>query len=208
MDALDWIVRGAGGMFALLTVALGISRATSVVDRDVSPAWWAGFIVVGAIWIASLIADWTFPIQTTVYLANGSKDAQTAYLGDAVVCLPAKSYDDFNWRFGAPAEVRIGANGAPEQETYRIGKGTWLINVAHSTVTIDMFSSASPEIDYDAMAATRPGSIRVNSKYGRPFRMFSQLPLDRIYSPDGDVVERSRSGPCPAPQAAKPGESR
>ena len=201
MDWLDWIVRGAGGLFGLLTLAFGMSRATAFTERDVAPIWWALFTVVGAIWATALVASWLVPIDTTVYLTNGSDEARAALLGNREVCIPGKAYDGFTWRLGAPESVTVVEGG--KQQRYAIGKGTWFINLSSTVVTADMYESGL-SVAYDAVFASNVQAFKINSRYGRPFRMFSQLPMDRIYSADGDIEHASTEGPCPRPAPAQP----
>jgi len=202
MDLLVWIMRAAGGLFALLTLGLAYSRVSSVTERDVNPVWWLAFIVLGAISAVCLVIDWAFPISVTVMLANGGDAPRQARVGDRTICLPAKSYDDLTWRFSVPDAVFVGGNGAAEQR-FAIGKGTWLINTSPVTVTADMYERGGEAVDFDALFAQSTGAIKVSAQYGRPFRMFSQAPIDRVYVADGDVRRRSIDGPCPAAPPAR-----
>jgi len=197
MDWLDWVVRAAGAVFGLLTLAFGMSRATAFTERDTSPLWWVAFAAVGATWAVAQIADWTMPISTILYLANGGNNPRAAQVDGKTICIPAKSYDGFTWRFAVPAQVTFSGEGGEDRNRIPIGKGTWFINLSSTLVTADMYES-SGSVAYDALFAKQSQAIKVSSKYGRPFRMFTQLPLDRIYSPDGDVAEASYEGACRA----------
>jgi hypothetical protein len=201
MDWLDWIVRGAGAVFGLLTLLFGFSRISSFTERDISVLWWLGFAVVGAVWAIAQITDWIVPISTTIYLANGGKEALPARIGGDQFCIPEKSYDGFTWRFGAPNTVTVGGEASQPERRYTIDRGTWFINLSSTVVTADMYES-SGTIDFDALFSDQQGAIHVSSKLGRPFRLFSQTPLDRMYSPDGDVMRDSTEGPCPATAAS------
>lgn len=196
MDWLDWVVRGAGGIFALLTLAFGFSRVSSFAERDVSGLWWVLFGALGIIWGIAQIADWTLPVTTTIYLANGGNESRSAQLGARSICVPALSYDGFSWRIDAPDVVTVTASGSEPEHRYPIAKGTWFINLSPIIVTADMYES-SGSIDFDALFSDHQGVIHVSSRLGRPFRMFSQSPLDRIYSPSGDIAQSSVAGPCP-----------
>jgi hypothetical protein len=196
MDWLDWIVRGTGLTFGLLIVAFGFSRVSSFAERDISPLWWFVFSLVGPVWVIALVAGWVLPIATTVYLANGSKEPLPARIGKDQICIPAKSYDGFSWRLSTPETVIVGGGESGPEQSYSVGKGTWFINLSPIIVTADMYES-SGSIILDALLSDQQGAIHVNSRLGRPSRMFSQSPLDRFYSPEGDIVRDSVAGPCP-----------
>jgi len=200
MDWLDWVVRVAGATFGLLTLAFGFSRVSAFTERDVSALWWLGFAVVGIVWAIAQIADWTMPITTTVYLANGGNEPLPARIGGDQICIPGKSYDGFSWRLGAPDTVTAGGEASESEHRYTIGKGTWFINLSPTIVTADMYED-SGSIGFDALFSDRQGAIRVSPKLGRPFRMFSQSPLDRVYAPNGDVMRDSIDGSCPIVKA-------
>lgn len=199
MDWLDWIMYGAGGAFGLLTLRLGFSRISGFAERDVEPIWLLAFVVLGAVLLASLVTDWAFPIRLTVYLVNGGEVRQQVMLGDQVVCLPPKSYDDFVWRFGGPDRVIVGAGGGGGRPPLRfpIGKGTWFINTSPETVTADMYDRSSDSVDFGSVSAqVGNGPFRISTRYGRPFRMFSQSSLERAYQREGDIKHASSDGPC------------
>jgi hypothetical protein len=197
MDWLDWTVRGAGATFGLLTLAFGLSRASAFTERDVSPFWWFAFAATGIVWAVVQVADWALPITTIVYLANGGDVGKQAKIGGRQVCLPGKSYDGFTWRIAAPSTVTVGGTPTDVLHQYAIGKGTWFINLSTTLVTADMYAEGNT-IDFDALFAYKPEAFKVSSRYGKPFRMFSQSPLDRFYAADGDVIHISFDGPCPA----------
>jgi hypothetical protein len=196
MDILDWVMYAAGTAFGLLTLGLGLSRASAFTERDVNPLWWLGFIVFGAILAVSLIVDWILPVETTIYLANGGTTAREVLFDDRPICLPAKSYDDFRWRLGTPNTVTVVGDAEQKAHRYKIEKGTWFINTSEVMVSADMYSDDATSIAYDALSSPSNGVMHVGGRLGRPFRMFSQSSLDRIYSPSGDIVRRSSSGPC------------
>jgi hypothetical protein len=202
MDLLDWVTYIAGGGLVFLTGALGFLYLSGAAERDITPLWGLGFVVCGVILGGSLVWDRLFPIDTIVYVANGGTTPRQVRIGDEVRCLPGKSYDDFRWRFGAPDAVIVGAGAGNAR--YPIGKGTWFINTAPQPVSADMYYG-SDRIDNDAVTANSSGAIHIDSHYGRPVRMFSQLNFDRVYGVAGDVVQRSDSGACPVPSAARPG---
>jgi hypothetical protein len=204
MDWLDWIVRVAGGSFGLLTLAFGFSRISNFTERDVAPIWWLAFIFIGTVWAVSLAANWMLPVSTTVYLANGSDHATAARIDGDIICIPGKSYDGFSYRLRVPKLVVVVSSAAGPEQRYPVGKGTWLINTSSEIVTADMYEPSSNSIEFDALMSNRQGVLHINSRFGRPFRMFSQAPLDRAYTASGDVVPRSIDGPCPA---EKPGAS-
>ncbi len=193
MDYLDWTRDIAGAALGLLTIGVGLSRLSGARERDVSLLWRLALILSAGALAASLVFNWVFPVETTVYLANASDRPREVRLGDDVVCLPGKSFDDFRWRLSAPDEVVVGEEG--RETRYPIGKGTWFINTATALVSADMYIGES--VAFDAVTARGSGAIRVDSHYGRPLRMFSQSSFDRVYSMDGDVIERSDKGPCP-----------
>jgi len=199
MDYLDWTTYIAGGALGLLTLGAGFSRLSGAVERDIAPIWQLGFIVAGGVFAASLIGGWIFPIVTTVYVANGSSLPRQVKLGDDVLCLPAKSYQGFVWRLFAPESVTVEGPG-PEAH-YHIGKGTWFINTARTTISADMYTNTESVV-FGALDSSTSGAIHVDSRYGRPLRMFSQSSFDRVYSADGDIFERSTSGPCPKSASA------
>lgn len=197
MDILDWVTYVAGGAFGLLTLGLGLSRVTAFAERDIAPVWWLGFIVFGAVLAVSLIGDWLFPIEVTIYVANGGDKARQVQIGSETVCLPPKSYDGFSWRIGLPDSVIVEGDPGKPEVRFPVGNGTWFINVSPETVTADMYDHASDSIDFGGLfAQPQSGPLRVNAHYGRPFRMFTQSSLDRAYDPNGDIRQQSRSGPC------------
>lgn len=200
MDYLDWITDGAGGALGLLSLGLGLSRLSGSVERDITPLWQLAFIAAGAGLAAALILGWIFPVEVTIYLANAGDAPRQVRMGDETRCLPGKSYDDFSWRLSPPDVVLVGGRG--RETRYEISKGTWLINTAPATVSADMYDTAGM-VDFDALNAHAAGAIRINSHFGRPLRMFSQSSFDRVYSVDGDVLQRSTSGPCPDSTAAR-----
>ncbi|HEY1722298.1 MAG TPA: hypothetical protein VGG27_13730 [Magnetospirillaceae bacterium] len=195
MDFIDWIMYLSGGAFGLLTLGLGLSRASAFTERDVNPVWWLGFIVFGGLLAGTLIIDWIVPIETTIYLANGSDIAHEVVIGGETICLPGKSYDSFHWRLDSPTQITIRSENN-ERDQYPIGKGTWLINTSTILVSADMYQEDGMGISYDAMTAQSRGAIHVSSNLGKPFRMFSQSSFDRVYDPSGDVQRRSHTGPC------------
>lgn len=197
MDILDWVAYVSGSAFGLLTLGLGLSRVTAFAERDIQPVWWLAFIVVGAIWAVSLIGDWLFPIDMTVFVANGGSVARQLRIGDQVTCLPAESYEEFTWRFGAPDSLIIEDMRNHSESRFKIGKGTWFVNASPETVTADMYDREADSIDFGGLfAQPESGPIRVNAHYGQPFRMFTQSSLDRAYDPNGNVRRLSRAGPC------------
>lgn len=197
MDILDWVMYVSGGGFGLLTLGLGLSRVTAFAERDIAPIWWIGFIVFGGVLAVSLIGDWFFPIEVTIYVANGGDVARQIQIDSQTICIPAKSYDRFSWRIRLPDSVILDGGRDQPQTKFEVGKGTWFINASPETVTADMYDRASNSIDFGGLFA-RPesGPLRVNARYGRPFRMFTQSSLDRAYDPNGDIKRLSRSGPC------------
>lgn len=197
MDVVDWVMYVSGGAFGLLTLGLGLSRLSAFTERDINPIWWLGFIVFGGLLALSLIVDWMIPIRTTIYLANGSKIAREVHIDNRVLCLPAKSYDDFRWRIDSPSTVTVIGKDGQNNIAYKITTGTWFINTSPVFVSADMYDRRSPTIDYDALAAASSGAMHVDGRYGKPFRMFSQSSFDRVYSASGDVLQDSDSGPCP-----------
>jgi hypothetical protein len=175
---------------------LALSRASAFTERDINPVWWGGFIVSGAVLAITLIVDWIFPIDTTVYLVNGSTHAREVLIDSRAVCMPPKSYDRFQWRVSPPDQVTVVGENGDHSGVFKISKGTWLINASSTVVSADMYDSRGPAIDYDALSSPARAVMRVDGRYGKPFRMFSQSSFDRVYSADGDVLERSISGPC------------
>lgn len=193
MDYVDWATDIAGGALALLIIVAGFSRLSGSVERDISPLWRLGFIASGGTLATALVFGWIFPAETIVYVANGSGVPRQVRIGDEVICLPGKSYQDFTWRLSPPDAVVVG--GAEREQRYAIGKGSWFINTAPATVSADMYTD-SAGIAFDAFTYKTSGAIRIDSHYGRPMRMFSQSSFNRVYSMDGDVMRRSASGPC------------
>jgi len=204
MDYLDWIIYGSGAALGLLTIGLGYSRLSGSVERDISPLTQLVFIVCGAALALALVFGWIFPVRTVVYLANGGNTPRQVKVGDDILCLPGKSFEDFSWRLDSPDAVIVG--GGKERETrYPIGKGTWFINTAPTLVSADMYAGAN-SVAFDAFNSTSAGAFRIDSHYGRPFRMFTQSSFYRVYSADGDMVERITSGPCAAPPPRRSAE--
>ena len=200
MDYLDWITYGAGGALGVLTGILALSRLSGSAERDIAPIWQSGFILSSGILALALVLGWIFPITTVVYVANGGEAPRQVRMGDEVLCLPAKSFENFAWRFSPPDAVVVG--GEPNrEERYPVGKGTWFINTAPIPVSADMYYG-SDSVVFDALNASSSGVIRVDSRYGRPFRMFSQSGFDRVYSTDGDILRRSIDGPCTTRRSA------
>ncbi len=196
MDFVDWIMYVSGGAFGLLTLGLALSRASAFTERDINPIWWIAFIVFGGLLAVTLIADLVVPVDTIIYLTNGSNDAREVLIDSRAICMPPKSYDRFQWRLGRPDKVTVvGANG-DRGGVYKVDKGTWLINASSVSVYADMYAEGGNAIDYDALAAPQRSAVHVDGRYGKPFRMFSQSQFDRVYSAGGDIVEGSRSGPC------------
>ena len=197
MDWLDWTVRCAGGLFGLLTLVFGLSRISTFTERDVPPYWMPIFALVGIVWAISLVADWLMPIETTLYLANGGDTAREARIDSEVTCIPGKSYDGYTYRWQVPSLVIVAGSSSDTEQRYPVGRGTWFINTSPVVVTADMYEPSASTIDFNALMSPSAGALHISSHYGRPYRMFSQSPLDRFYSPSGDVAQRSFSGPCP-----------
>ncbi len=198
MDTLDWIARGSGVSFGLLLLALGATRLNPAGGAgDISPVWQVLLAIAGGIWAVTLIADWLFPVTTTVYIANASAGSYDVRLADgSETCLGAKLYWGRSWRLWPPNSLAVLEVGSGRIERFQIGKGTWFINVSSVPVSADMHDNATDSIDFDALLALKPEVVHLSNSIGRPFRLFSQLPMDRIYTPDGDVTQSWSSGRC------------
>jgi hypothetical protein len=200
MDDLDWIVRGVGVIACGLLVVHAVRRLNPVDTADTSLAWQLFRLLSLVLWLILLAADHHWPIRTAVYIVNSGDAGIDISVGRSAFCLPGKSYRVLTWRWAVPPqfEAKDGPKGGPVP--YRIEAGTWIVNVASTTVSADFLDRNDflAPIKPDFLSLGGGGRIRVSLRSGRPYRLYSELPLDRAFTTDGDIAERWHDGRCAA----------
>ncbi len=86
-----------------------------------------------------------------------------------------------------PDLVRVIGLDGDRDVSYPLSKGTWFINTAPATVSADLYDSKTTSVDTEAVLAHASGVTRIDSRYGKPYRMYSQSSFDRVYSTQGDI---------------------
>lgn len=199
MDLLDWIVRISGVGAVGFLVINGISRFRLIPEGDPPLVVQLIIFLLSATWVCSLCLSAAMPINTVVYLSNGSDRAYDIRLGDWRFCLPGRSYQHFTWRRVPTEELVAHAAGSPDEERFAVTQGTWFINVSPTNVYVDVIDLATESIGLNAFYIDKAQKLHFDATRGRPYQLYSQPPVDRIYSLEGDIKRRRAPAPCPSP---------
>ena len=193
-DTVDTLSNICAVAFFICAGVVGFAQLNIAGSKDTMPIFRYGVIVAGLAWLVLLIVDYAEPVQTVAYIANSTGRTYQVNAGDERFCLPGYSYARLSWRVEPPKTVEVLPPDAPRFAN-AIGKGTWLINVAPSPVSIDVINYDEEDINPNDTAVKTAGVTHLSLKNGQPYRFYSQLPGDRVQVAD-DIKERRTSLPC------------
>ncbi len=200
-DALDWAIAGLG----CLTLALLLWHCIVGFNLLEPGAYWSGegrvAAIAFALWSVLVMANWLWPVRSTVYVVNNDYDSLDVVAGGQDICLPSKSYRGFVWRSSVPREIMVYDRRTGEETRFPVGPGIWLVNGAHANITADFLADSggsAAAMQTDVVALGGKQTLRVALRGGSSIHFYSAMPLDRIFSVGGDMAARHSAGPCAA----------
>lgn len=194
LDALDWFAVIAACVAGAALTLQAFSGLNLFQPRSSLSPLEMVTVTSMLVFAGVFAADQYWPVRTMLYLVNADPLPLMISAGEYKGCLLPKSYNVLSWRWDPPKEFEVSDPRSHASVKLPVGAGTWVVNPSKTKVSADFIS---PEgLEQDTMLVGDRNLLKVNVGSGKIYRMFSGNPIDRVYSPEGDIVAKDMPETC------------
>lgn len=193
-DLLDWGVILAAAL-AILAWALRSAAGVDLFQPRSSLSLISGIAAIGAAtFVALWLADWFWPVRVSVYLVNAENQPMHIDIGDHKGCLMPKSFVVLTWRWNWPKTLEFIDPVSDSDKLLTLSPGTWIANPSGQKISADLSNVRS--MAQNTVSVDQEFAVNIKVASGGIYRIFSDLPMDRVFSPEGDVLADKLKKSC------------